>query len=122
MTASTLVTRSDLNALGVLRRRLMVERVGRGLGSDGRKLKPLVDGSPSYLRRTGSLLGGFRVRATDTTVTIEATVDYAPYVEEARPFIAPTDAEQAEVDAEFERRLGIREREFDQRRAGTRRR
>lgn len=115
-------TRADSNHLGVVARRLLIARVGRGLGSDGRKLKPLVDGRPSYLRRTGYLLGSLRVRATDTDASVYATVDYAPYVEAARPFLAPSPDEQRQLDAEFITRLAAREAEYDRqrRRRGTR--
>lgn len=111
-----MLTRSDLHSLGVVRRRLLLARLDQGIGSDGRKFKRRKDGSPSMLKVTGRLRGSFVVQATDTRVTVAPTVNYAPYVERARPFIAPTEQEQEEVDREFERLLAIRERELDKRR------
>lgn len=105
-----------MNAIGVLRRRLLLERVARGEGSDGRKLKSRADGKPSFLRKSGRLLGGIRVIADDTSVRVAPTAQYAPYVERDRPFVGATGQEQAEVDREVIRRLGIRERELDKRR------
>lgn len=109
-------TRADSNALGVTMRRLVLARVARGEGSDGRKFKRLKSGAPSTLRRTGTLLGSLRVRATDTDAAVYATAPYATYVERDRPFIAPSPDDEQEIDREFLARLAAREAEYDRQR------
>lgn len=108
-----LFTRSDLRELGTTARRLVLARVGQGIGSDGRKFKRLKTGGPATLRRTGRLLGSIGLTATDTAVEVAPTAAYAAHVERDRPFIAPSARDQEAVDADFLRLLDAREREMD---------
>lgn len=105
-----LLTRADVHAIGVGVRKLILRRTDRGVDATGARFKPLKDGSPSRLRRTGNLLGSLRVTATETAATVVATADYARFVEEqGRPFLGLTADDETAVDALLVERVAARE-------------
>lgn len=107
---SSLWTRADSHAIGVQIRRLTLARTARGVDVTGRRFKPLRDGRPATLKRTGRLLGSLRVEAGEREVRVIATADYAPFVEEqGRPFLGVAPDELAIIDAAVLDRLAARE-------------
>lgn len=94
-------TEGDSRDLGAEVLATVSARTAAGRGADGKPLRPLADGSPSKLRRSGRLQASLEVEASGTRASVVATVPYARHVEaQGRPFLGLTPTEAAGV---FER-------------------
>lgn len=101
-------TAADAASLTERVRDTIIARTRRGVGSDGRRFDRKADGSPSRLQDTGRLLDSLQGRVESDQAVVEATVDYAQYVEQERPFLALTKAESKKLQRELEREIGVR--------------
>lgn len=105
-----LFTSKDLETLGKSAKKMIENRIQKGISLDGTQFKPKEDGSASTLIDTGRLLGSFRVIVDNNTVSVVTDVPYAKYVGEDRPFMGLTTEEEDILRKEFE---SIVQRNFD---------
>lgn len=93
---------------------LIAQRTAAGVAADGRPFRPLATGEATDLRDTGRLMSSIQVTATPRGARVEATTDYAIFVQARRPFMGLTDSDLKELDREAEAALDELERQWRQ--------